>query len=173
MSFVFVTGGARSGKSDYAMSLAEKADRRLVYIATASAGDEEMRERIENHRRSRGINWRTIEEPLDIAGAVSSLGGDGASVVIDCLTLWLTNLMMQDMEAFEDVAVNKARELANALRAFNGAAIVVSNEIGLGIVPENALSRRFRDAAGLANRVMAASADEVYLVVSGIPVKIK
>ena len=172
MSFVFVTGGARSGKSDYAMSLAEKSGGRLVYIATATAGDDEMRERIENHRRLRGMNWKTIEETLDLSGAVSSLGGEG-TVVIDCLTLWLTNLMMQDMEAFEDVAVNKARELADALRTFKGTVVVVSNEVGMGIVPENALSRRFRDVAGLVNRVMAASADEVYLVVSGIPVRIK
>lgn len=172
MSLVFVTGGARSGKSDYAMSIAEKSGGRLVYIATATPGDDEMRDRIENHKRSRGMNWNTIEETLDLSGAVSSLGGEGA-VIIDCLTLWLTNIMMQDMEAFEDVAVNKARELADALRAFKGTAVVVSNEVGLGIVPENALSRRFRDVAGLANRVMAASADEVYLVVSGIPVKIK
>lgn len=172
MSFVFITGGARSGKSDYAMSLAEKSRGRLVYIATATPGDDEMRERIENHRRSRGMNWKTIEETLDLSGAVSSLGGEN-TVVIDCLTLWLTNLMMQDMETFEDVAVNKARELAEAFRMFKGTAIAVSNEVGLGIVPENALSRRFRDVAGLANRVMAASADEVYWVVSGIPVKIK
>jgi len=169
---VFVTGGARSGKSDYAMLLAEKSGGRLVYIATATPGDDEMRERIENHRRSRGMNWKTVEETLDLSGAVSSLDGEGA-VVIDCLTLWLTNLMMQDMETFEDVAVNKARELAEAFRMFKGTAIAVSNEVGLGIVPENALSRRFRDVAGLANRVMAASADEVYWVVSGIPVKIK
>jgi len=172
LSFVFITGGARSGKSDYAMSLAEKSRGRLVYIATATPGDDEMRERIENHRRSRGMNWKTIEETLDLSGAVSSLGGEN-TVVIDCLTLWLTNLMMQDMETFEDVAVNKARELAEAFRMFKGTAIAVSNEVGLGIVPENALSRRFRDVAGLANRVMAASADEVYWVVSGIPVKIK
>ena len=119
MSFVFVTGGARSGKSDYAMSLAEKAGGRLVYIATATPGDDEMRERIENHRRSRGMNWKTIEETLDLSGAVSSLGGEDATVVIDCLTLWLTNLMMQDMEAFEDVAIYKARELADALRGLD------------------------------------------------------
>ncbi len=108
-----------------------------------------------------------------LSGAVSSLGGDGVSIVIDCLTLWLTNLMMDDSDGFEETALDRARELANALRAFKGNVVVVSNEVGLGIVPENALSRRFRDAAGLANRVMAASADEVYLVVSGIPVKIK
>ena len=135
MSFVFVTGGARSGKSDYAMSLAEKSGGRLVYIATATPGDDEMLERIENHKRSRGMNWKTIEETLDLSGAVSSLGGEGATIVIDCLTLWLTNIMMQDMEAFEDVAINKARELADAIRAFKGTAIVVSNEVGLGIVP--------------------------------------
>lgn len=172
MSLVFVTGGARSGKSDYAMSLAEKSGQRLVYIATATPGDDEMRERIENHRRSRGVNWNTIEETLDIVGAVSSLDGEGA-VVIDCLTLWLTNLMMQDMEAFESVAANKARELADILRSFKGTAVVVSNEVGMGIVPENALSRRFRDVAGAANKITASAADEVYLVVSGIPVKIK
>jgi adenosylcobinamide kinase/adenosylcobinamide-phosphate guanylyltransferase len=154
------------------MSIAEKFGGRLVYIATATPGDDEMRERIENHKRSRGMNWNTIEETLDLSGAVTSLGGEG-TVVIDCLTLWLTNLMMQDMEAFEDVAAKKARELADALHTFKGTAIVVSNEVGLGIVPENALSRRFRDVAGTANKIIASAADEVYLVVSGIPVKIK
>src|SRR5512141_227034 len=104
------------------MSLAEKSGGRLAYIATATPGDEEMRERIEDHRRSRGMNWKTIEETLDLSGAVSSLGGESASVVIDCLTLWLTNIMIHDMEAFEDVAVNKAREFADALRSFNGTA---------------------------------------------------
>ncbi len=173
MSLIFVTGGTRSGKSDYAMSLAEKAGGRLVYIATASAGDEEMRERIERHRGSRGSGWKTVEETLNLSGIVSSMDGEGASVVIDCLTLWLTNLMMEDMEGFEEIAAGKAGGLAAVLRIFNGTAIVVSNEVGMGIVPENALSRRFRDAAGTANKIIASAADEVYLVVSGIPVKIK
>lgn len=170
---VFVTGGARSGKSGFAEGLAVESGLALVYIATATAGDPEMAERIGRHRDSRGDGWLTVEEPLDIAGALDGLSGKGHAVVVDCLTLWLANTMMDFGDDFEVVAREKADRLADALKIFDGVAVVVSNEVGLGIVPDNALARRFRDAAGAVNRIIAAASDEVYLMVSGIPVRIK
>ncbi len=169
---VFIAGGARSGKSGFAVTEAERAGDRLAYIATATPDDPEMEERIRRHRDERGDGWETIEEPLDLVGAVKKISPDTV-IVIDCLTLWLTNLLMQDSAGFEDRAKQEAERLAAALKAFEGDVFVVSNEVGLGIVPENALARIFRDAAGAVNRKMAEAADEVYLVVSGIPVKIK
>lgn len=174
---VFVTGGARSGKTGFAMSLAEKAYNvnggGLVYLATATAGDAEMEERISRHKDERGAGWRTIEEPIDIAGALVSLGQDRGTVVLDCLTLWLSNLMMADDLGFESVARAKAAELLYMLKDADGTVIVVSNEVGLGIVPDNPVARRFRDVAGWVNRTLAESADEAYLVVAGMPIKIK
>ena len=169
--FVFVTGGARSGKSDFAMRLAEEASRDRVYVATARALDPEMEDRVRRHREARGDGWRTVEEPLDIVGAVSVAGG--GAVVVDCLTLWLTNMLMEDGDGFEDVAASKAAELAASIKRIPGTTVVVSNEVGLGIVPSDALTRKFRDAAGRVNRVVAEAADEVFIVVSGIPLKIK
>ena len=169
---VFITGGARSGKSGFAVTEAEKAGDRLVYIATATAGDPEMEERIRRHRDERGNGWETIEEPLDLAGTVKRIPPERV-IVIDCLTLWLTNLLMQNSEGFEDRAKQEAVRVAAALKAYEGDVFVVSNEVGLGLVPENALARIFRDAAGAVNRKMAEAADEVYLVVSGLPLKIK
>jgi adenosylcobinamide kinase/adenosylcobinamide-phosphate guanylyltransferase len=155
------------------MSVARKTGRRLVYVATATPGDPEMAGRIERHKKARGDGWRTVEEPLNLAEALSGLkGGDGA-VVIDCLTLWLSNLMMAGGMDSEDSAGEKALELAGAMKGLGGTVVVVSNEVGMGIVPENALARRFRDAAGTVNRIIAEAADEVYLMVSGMPVKIK
>jgi adenosylcobinamide kinase/adenosylcobinamide-phosphate guanylyltransferase len=170
---IFVTGGARSGKSDFAMSLAEKSGKRPVYIATARPGDSEMLERIERHKQARGDGWETIEEPINISEAVSGLSGGERAVVLDCITLWLTNLLMAEGDGLEVVATEKTRELVVALKGLDGTAIVVSGELGMGIVPENALARYFRDVAGNVNRVIAEASDEVYLVVSGIPVKIK
>ena len=172
---VFVTGGARSGKSDFSMSVAEAAGGRLVYVATATAGDPEMAERIERHKGGRDGRWRTVEEPLDLEGALDALKGGENSVVIDCLTLWLTNMMSAEGggDGFDAAVLDRTHGLAEAIRGMGGTAVVVSNEVGMGIVPGNAVSRRFRDAAGAVNRIMAGAADEVYLIVSGLPVKIK
>lgn len=169
-----MTGGARSGKSGFATSLAEKTGKRLVYLATGTPGDAEMAARIERHRKARNDSWQVIEEPVNITDAVKGLdGADGITLVLDCLTLWISNLMMAGVELSDESAGEKTSALAGALRGLGGASVVVSNEVGMGIVPENALARRFRDAAGTVNRIMADAADEVYLVVSGIPVKIK
>ncbi|WP_436798737.1 bifunctional adenosylcobinamide kinase/adenosylcobinamide-phosphate guanylyltransferase [Mesorhizobium escarrei] len=162
-----VIGGARSGKSAHAERLATACPAPWAYIATAQAYDDEMRERIAPHRARRGDGWTTIDAPLDLVGAIEALP-DGRPVLIDCLTLWLTNQMLaeRDIEA-------ECRGLADVLSRPRGPWFVVSNEVGQGIVPDNALARRFRDAAGRLNQQVAAVADAVLLMVAGLPLKVK
>lgn len=171
MPFTLVLGGARSGKSAFAQTAAEaKASEtggRLVMIATAQAFDSEMVERIARHREDRGSTWMTIEAPLDIAGALKGLGADDV-VVVDCLTLWVSNLMLDERE----VAV-AAVELVAAVERFEGTLWLVSNEVGFGIVPDNALARRFRDEAGRLHQTLAQAADAVTLVVAGLTLRLK
>lgn len=168
---VFVSGGARSGKTRYALSRAESWPGSLLYVATAEIRDEEMRRRIECHRAERGERWQTAEAPLDPAGAVAGAAGRGA-VLLDCLTLWTSNLLERYGE--DDGAILAAADsLADALRRAPAPVVVVTNEVGWGIVPENALARRFRDLAGSVNQRVAAAADEAYLVVSGLPLKVR
>lgn len=163
----FVLGGARSGKSAYAEVLVESLPAPWTYIATAQALDEEMRERIRHHRSRRGPDWRTVDAPLDLAGALSALP-DGAPALVDCLTLWMTNHML----AGNEVAAACA-ELDAVLATPRGPWFVVANEVGLGIVPENALARRFRDEAGRLNQRVAARAGRVILMVAGIAMQVK
>ncbi|MHB8174725.1 MAG: bifunctional adenosylcobinamide kinase/adenosylcobinamide-phosphate guanylyltransferase, partial [Nitrospirota bacterium] len=153
-------------------SLAEREGGRLVYIATAQARDPEMAERIRRHREARGTIWESVEEPENIAEAVSAIGG--GTVIIDCLTLWLSNLMeKRGSDGFEETASSEADSLAGALKSFKGVAIVVSNELGSGIVPLEPAARAFRDAAGRVNQIIAQASDEAYLVASGLPVRLK
>ncbi len=169
MAVTLVLGGARSGKSSFAQAQAEAAGQggRLVMIATGQALDEEMRQRIEQHRAERGEAWVTVEAPVDLLAALGALRrGDVA--VVDCLTLWLTNLMLADMDL--EAA---AGALVAAVQAMQNPLWLVSNEVGLGIVPENTMARRFRDAAGRLHRQLAAVADHVVLVVAGLPVVVK
>jgi len=163
----FILGGARSGKSRHAERLATALPSPWVYIATAEAYDDEMRERIKLHRARRGDGWRTIDAPLDLVGALEAVP-QGTPVLVDCLTLWLTNHMLaeHDIEA-------EAGRLGAVLSRPSGPWYVVSNEVGLGIVPENALARRFRDAAGRLNQQVASQADEVLMMVAGLPLKVK
>jgi len=170
---VLVTGGTRSGKSDFAVSIAESTGAWPVYLATATAADPEMAARIEKHRRERGSSWTTIEEPLDLKKPLAGMTRGENAVVIDCLTLWLTNILMKDEDEFELVVDIMSRELAKKVREMGGTVIVVTNEIGMGVVPADELTRRFRDVAGGVNRLFAQTADEVYFVVSGIPMKLK
>jgi adenosylcobinamide kinase/adenosylcobinamide-phosphate guanylyltransferase len=163
-----VLGGARSGKSRYAEELARGSGLAPVYLATATAGDAEMAERIAAHRARRGDPWTTVEEPIRLAGALACTVGPGRVVVVDCLTLWIANLL----GAGRDVAAASA-ELAGLLASLPGPAILVANEVGLGIVPENALARAFRDAAGRLNQEMAARCDRVVLVAAGLPLVLK
>ena len=163
---ILVTGGARSGKSALAERIAGQFDMPRIYIATATAGDAEMEKRIARHREMRGAGWLTVEEPRDLAAALARTAGQGVRLV-DCLTLWLANLFETD-----DPAVATAR-LCDILAARQGPVVLVTNELGLGIVPENALARRFRDAHGLMNQAVARVADQVWMSVSGLPLRLK
>ncbi|MDE2238631.1 MAG: bifunctional adenosylcobinamide kinase/adenosylcobinamide-phosphate guanylyltransferase [Rhodospirillales bacterium] len=164
---ILITGGARSGKSIYAEGRALALPGMPHYIATAEAGDEEMVARIAAHRARRGSGWRETEAPLDLPGALEATNGAGPRLV-DCLTLWLSNVIFANM----DVPAQAARLLAASKRQ-TSPVIFVTNEVGMGIVPDNALARRFRDEAGRLNQEIAALADEVQLVVSGYPMRVK
>lgn len=168
---VFITGGARSGKSRLAESLAEGFGTPLCYIATGEARDEEMAVRIAAHRSRRGNGWQTVEEPIRLMEALKAAEGRFQAVLVDCVTLWLTNLLLSHEDA--DRALAEARALAALLPELTIPIVLVSNEVGMGIVPENALARSFRDLAGKANQTLAAAADEVYVTISGIPLKLK
>jgi adenosylcobinamide kinase/adenosylcobinamide-phosphate guanylyltransferase len=171
LPFTLVLGGARSGKSAFAQGAAEalavETGGRLVMIATAQAFDSEMAERIARHQEDRGRAWMTLEAPLDIASALAPLGANDV-VVVDCLTLWLSNLMLDE----RDLAAASAG-LVEAAGRFEGALWLVSNEVGFGIVPDNALARRFRDAAGRLHQALAQAADAVTLVVAGLTLRLK
>jgi adenosylcobinamide kinase / adenosylcobinamide-phosphate guanylyltransferase len=167
MAIVLITGGARSGKSRRAESRAHAYPGRPVYIATAEALDAEMAERIARHRARRGNDWIEREVPLDLVQALTDTDGGGARLV-DCLTLWLSNLLHAGRNWSEEAAM-----LTAVLGQQRSPVIFVTNEVGLGIVPDNALARSFRDAAGLLNQNVAAVADEVEFVVAGLPIKVK
>jgi adenosylcobinamide kinase/adenosylcobinamide-phosphate guanylyltransferase len=165
---LLILGGARSGKSRRGQILAEGVSGELVYVATAQAFDTEMTRRIAQHRADRGDRWRTVEAPLDLPDAIAREGREGAVVLVDCLTLWLTNLMLgeHDLPA-------AAADLLDAIRASSAPIILVSNEVGFGIVPENPLARRFRDEAGRLNQQVAEVVETVELVVAGLPLRLK
>ncbi|MBZ9948169.1 bifunctional adenosylcobinamide kinase/adenosylcobinamide-phosphate guanylyltransferase [Mesorhizobium sp. BR1-1-11] len=163
----FIIGGARSGKSPHAETLMTALPSPWTYIATAQAYDDEMQQRIALHRSRRGEGWTTIDAPLGLVGALEALPED-QPVLVDCLTLWLTNHMLAD----HDVEA-ECRRLADMLSRPRGPWFVVSNEVGQGIVPDNALGRRFRDAAGRLNQQVAAIAETVLLMVAGLPLKVK
>lgn len=166
-----ILGGAKSGKTSLALRLAEAAGPRPVYLATAQARDPEMALRIARHRAERGPAWSTVEEPLELTEALAQADGPGAVILVDCLTLWLSNLLG---EGLEDAAVEaKARELTASLAGLDAPVILVANEVGLGIVPENALARRFRDLAGRLHQDLAAVCGRVVLVAAGLPLTLK
>jgi len=167
MPIVLITGGARSGKSRRAEARARAFPGSPVYIATAEALDEEMSERIAKHRARRGDEWIEREVPLELVKALVDTDGGGARL-IDCLTLWLSNLLHAERDWAKAVS-----ELADALGHQRSPVIMVTNEVGLGIVPDNALARAYRDAAGHMNQTMAHVADEVEFVVAGLPMKLK
>jgi len=162
-----VLGGARSGKSRYAEGLVE-AEGGGIYIATAQAWDSEMTVRIEKHRARRGDLWKTLEAPTDLVGALTSKACRGKAVLVDCLTLWLSNLMMGHHDIEREVAM-----LCAALPSLDARVVFVSNEVGLGIVPENAMARQFRDHAGNTHQQIAQIADRVVFVAAGLPMTMK
>jgi len=167
-----VTGGSRSGKSGFAQRLAARGEAPRLFLATAQALDDEMRLCIAAHRAARPADWGLVEEPLAVPPALAAARGTARTIVVDCVTLWIANLLLADDHYGETQASESAAALLEAARGA-GHVIIVTNEVGSGIVPDNELSRRFRDCAGRANQALAAGADEVYLLVSGIPVTLK
>jgi adenosylcobinamide kinase / adenosylcobinamide-phosphate guanylyltransferase len=165
---LLVLGGARSGKSAYAQSLAEAYGPERLYLATGAAGDEEMAARIARHQADRGQGWTTLEEPLEIANALRTQARPSRVVVVDCLTLWLSNLMLVGRDPRPAVTT-----LAEAIRALGGPAILVSNEVGMGLVPDTKLGREFRDWQGRANREIAEACDAAVFIAAGLPVRLK
>jgi len=167
---IFVTGGAKSGKSSFALSEAAKHEGQKAFIATAEALDKEMVSRIEKHKGERGEGWDTYEEPLQIAETIARLTGRYSVIVLDCLTLWLSNALHRNADIEHEIEnfLNILRHKKQDLYIY-----IVSNEVGTGIVPENKLAREFRDLAGIMNQKVAGVSDEVFMMVAGIPVKIK
>lgn len=165
---LLVLGGARSGKSAYAQGVVERSGLQRVFLATAEAGDGEMAERIGRHRAERDGSWRTVEEPLDLPAALAREAGPGRAVLADCLTLWLSNLML----AGRDLGRETAR-LVSALRACPGPVVLVSNEVGLSLVPDTALGRAFRDAQGRLNAAAAGACGAAVMLVAGCPLILK
>jgi adenosylcobinamide kinase / adenosylcobinamide-phosphate guanylyltransferase len=167
---ILVTGGARSGKSLYAeLRAAELGDRRL-YVATAEAKDEEMVQRIAEHKKRRGNDWTTVEEPMELSAVLRAQLGRTDCALVDCLTIWLSNLLLYRNTEF---ASEKLEELVETLPRLDFHVVLVTNEVGWGIVPDNVLARQFRDLAGWANQRIAAAASEVVLTVAGIPMIVK
>jgi adenosylcobinamide kinase/adenosylcobinamide-phosphate guanylyltransferase len=179
----FIIGGARSGKSSFALNLANNYTfakegvrggdivshtPKRAYIATAQALDDEMKERIEKHKKERPEEWMTFEEPLNIPALIKDLQDKYDVILLDCLTLWLSNLLFSNRAVEEDI-----KYFCSSLVTCHSSLFIVSNEVGMGIVPDNELSRRFRDLAGYLNQNVAEIADEAYLVTAGIPIKIK
>ncbi|MDP2862467.1 MAG: bifunctional adenosylcobinamide kinase/adenosylcobinamide-phosphate guanylyltransferase [Desulfobacterales bacterium] len=169
---VLVTGGARSGKSDFALKLAEKLKGKRLFLATAEALDEEMGQRIQRHRKQRGNRWNTIEEPICLGKALRPILGLYNTIVVDCLTLWMSNLLGKYTD-HEEKITEVTDDFLSCMVEFKGTIIVVSNEVGMGIVPVNRSARIFRDMAGQLNQKVAQIADEVYLIVSGLPLQLK
>jgi adenosylcobinamide kinase/adenosylcobinamide-phosphate guanylyltransferase len=163
-----VLGGARSGKSAFAERLVADADATRIYLATATAGDDEMNRRIAHHRARRGDGWRTIEEPLALVETLRRENRAGNAVLVDCLTLWLSNLM----HAGKDVDA-EARQLSAFLREASAKIVLVSNEVGLGLVPETPLGRAFRDAQGRLNQSVGAAVSNVAFIAAGLPIWLK
>ena len=188
---IFITGGARSGKSSFALNEASKINGKKAYIATAEALDDEMKERIEKHKKNRSQEWDTYEEPANISSVLSEIREKYRVVVLDCLTLWLSNILTRTQSAEHppnnrragrtQTADKNIQEFIDVLKDFSVCSLgsgfcnlyVVSNEVGMGVVPDNELAREFRDLAGFLNQRVAEIADEVYLVTAGIPIKIK
>jgi len=163
-----ILGGARSGKSSFAQRQAENLPGELIYVATAQPLDAEMEDRIARHRAERGARWQTVEAPLDLAGAIATRSRLENILLVDCLTLWASNLMFAESDLAQAIS-----GLTSALANAPGKIVLVSNEVGLGIVPDNALARRFRDVAGEVNQAVAHCADSVIFVAASLPLVLK
>lgn len=180
---ILILGGARSGKSRFAQKLAAEFGERVLYVATGEAGDEEMRQRIDRHRRNRPPSWRTLEVPTNVGRRIWEEIGGAQVVVLDCLTLLVSNVIGEhtalgapeevDASLFEERLDLELYELMEAINSVRASCIMVSNEVGLGLVPANRLGRFYRDLLGKVNQALAERADQVYLMVAGIPLQLK
>jgi len=168
---ILLTGGARSGKSTFAIELAIKYGKNITFMATCQALDTEMKKRIALHRRSRPKTWITIEEAMDVPQALRKMPAKSGAVIIDCLTLWVTNLLLAGKN--EKTILSLVKAMAGAIKRSTFSIIIVANEVGSGIVPENKLARDFRDIAGKANQIIAQAVDEVFVMIAGIPLQLK
>ena len=175
MKSILITGGARSGKSQFAQKLAIEVGGSVLFVATAEAKDEDMRLRIEAHRKSRPGSWKTLEAPLGISEIIGRHIGEAKIVVIDCITMLVANILLRgrDGAPAEEPVLKEINALINRMDELEATFILVSNEVGLGLVPDNELGRRYRDCLGRANQILAQHADEVYLMVTGIPIRLK
>ena len=168
---IFLLGGARSGKSQFAIKLAKKDARKVAFIATCVGLDREMEKRISLHKKNRPSNWQTFEAPKDIALLLKKIGPKFEIIIIDCLTLLVSDLLLKGLR--EEAIENKINKILAALKKIKAKSIIVSNEVGLGIVPKNKLARDFRDIAGRTNQIVAEKSDEVFFMLAGISIKIK
>ncbi|OGH98834.1 MAG: bifunctional adenosylcobinamide kinase/adenosylcobinamide-phosphate guanylyltransferase [Candidatus Melainabacteria bacterium GWF2_32_7] len=168
----FVLGGTRSGKSSYTVKIVEKLSERVAYVATCVPYDDEMHERVRLHKQERPSTWITIEEPVNLVPKLKEIDSQVDVIILDCLTLFVTNLLM-DSNLEEEAIKARIHEAMSALQEVKYDSFIVSNEVGLGIVPDTPLGRKFRDVAGRANQIVGEYADEMFFVVSGVPMRIK
>jgi adenosylcobinamide kinase / adenosylcobinamide-phosphate guanylyltransferase len=168
---ILITGGCRSGKSQFALDYANRHFHKKRYLATSEALDEEMVKRIEDHKKRRGLDWQTVEEPIKIAEAIRQHEDDVEVILLDCITLWLSNLLMRQKSDHE--IMNEVDKFIDTINQGQVSFIIVSNEVGMGIVPVDPLGRRFRDLSGMANQKIAEAAQTVVFMVSGMPIFMK
>ncbi|MEE8419413.1 MAG: bifunctional adenosylcobinamide kinase/adenosylcobinamide-phosphate guanylyltransferase [Dehalococcoidales bacterium] len=177
-----IIGGARGGKSHFAQELALKSGKQVLFVATAEAGDDEMGRRIREHQKNRPAGWRTLEAATNIGQAIREHSGDAGVILVDCVTLLVNNIFsrytdpageMTDVPMIEKEVASEIDELIKCVSGLEAAFIIVTNEVGMDLVPANEMGRLYRDLLGRANQLLAAQADEVYLMVAGLPVVIK
>ncbi|MFH0768350.1 MAG: bifunctional adenosylcobinamide kinase/adenosylcobinamide-phosphate guanylyltransferase [Chloroflexota bacterium] len=182
MKSLLIIGGARSGKSHFAQELALKSGKPVLFVATAEAGDEEMKQRIEAHRRTRPASWRTLEATTNIGSEIAKKIGGAQVVIVDCITLLVSNILGQytdqvdenfDASLIEKKVINEISEMVECINHTDASFIIVTNDVGMGLVPANKIGRLYRDLLGRANQLLAERVDEVCLMVAGLPVKIK
>jgi len=170
---VLILGGARSGKSSFAQRLAKRVGSNVLFLATAQAGDDEMAERIARHKASRPATWRTVEEPLELALVLQTEAASADVVIVDCLTLWLSNLLLREGGASETEVLGQVERLLDVYEKSAASYILVSGEVGLGLVPPYPLGRAYRDIMGWINQKLARRADKLFLMLAGIPLELK